>query len=388
VTLTLLRNSFVSGVSSGNLKAVASALDQAGTSGSSDFNNVISSLLVLDTTQGPKALDMLSGQGYAGFANVMNQSVLVLLGNYSNQTGGGGGSSGRIALAEVCDVACDTTMGPRWGAWGGGMGSFGTVAGDPSVNAHGVTYNLGGFLGGLDYLFTNNFRAGVMAGFTAATLYTQDMPGQGWSNAIQMGLYGRYTEGDAYLDGVAGYANADNRMTRQIIFPGVFRTAYGQTSANQFFGQLETGYKFWLPLPSSFLTPFVRLQASTVTQAAFSETGADSLNLNVASQTTNSLRTVLGGQLGGKIETVDVIFRLGWSHEYASTTLPVTASFAGAPTFSFTTLGSTAPRDGAVVGLAANTSVGEATSLYFRYDGEVQGGNTNHTLTAGVRYVW
>jgi outer membrane autotransporter protein len=349
---------------------------------------VISSLLVLDTTQGPKALDMLSGQGYAGFANVMSQSVLVLLGNYSNQTGGGGGSSNRVALAEACDVACDTSAGPRWGAWGGGMGSFGTVVGDPSANAHGVTYNLGGFLGGLDYRFNNNVLAGVMAGFTASSLYTQDIPGQGWSNAVQLGLYGRYTEGDAYLDGVAGYARADNRMTRTIIFPGVYRVAYGQTSADQFFGQLEAGYKFGLSVPSSYLTPFARLQASTVTQAGFSETGADSLNLNVAAATTNSLRTVLGGLLGGKIETVDLVFRLGWSHEYANTALPVTATFAGAPSFAFTTFGATAPRDGAVIGLAATTLVGEATSLYFRYDGEVQGGNTNHTLTAGVRYVW
>ena len=156
----------------------------------------------------------------------------------------------------------------------------------------------------------------------------------------------------------------------------------------KFFGQLEAGYKFGLSLPDSFLTPFVRLQASTVTQAGFSETGADSLNLNVAAQTTNSLRTVLGGQLGGKIEKVDLIFRLGWSHEYANTALPVTATFAGAPSFTFTTFGATAPRDGAVLGLAAKTWVDEATSLYFRYDGEVQGGNTNHTLTAGVRYVW
>jgi len=83
-----------------------------------------------------------------------------------------------------------------------------------------------------------------------------------------------------------------------------------------------------------------------VTQAGFSETGADSLNLNVAAQTTNSLRTVLGGQLGGKIEKVDLIFRLGWSHEYANTALPVTATFAGAPSFTFTTFGATAPREG------------------------------------------
>jgi len=102
---------------------------------------------------------------------------------------------------------------------------------------------------------------------------------------------------------------------------------------------------------------------------------------------------VLGAQLGASIdapwrETLDVLFRLGWSHEYADLTRPVTAAFAGAPAISFTTFGAEAPRDGVVIGLGARTQIAEHTSLYFRYDGDLAGGNTNHVLNAGVRYVW
>ena len=62
-----------------------------------------------------------------------------------------------------------------------------------------------------------------------------------------------------------------------------FRTAQGYTTANTFFGQLEAGYKLMVaPTFGGFVTPFARLQASTSTQAGFSETGADSLNLTVA----------------------------------------------------------------------------------------------------------
>jgi len=67
------------------------------------------------------------------------------------------------------------------------------------------------------------------------------------------------------------------------------------------------------------------------------------------------------------------------------TTRPVSASFAGAPALGFTTFGSAAPRDGVVLGLGANTNVAERTSLY---DGDLAGGNTNHVLSAGVRFVW
>ena len=80
--------------------------------------------------------------------------------------------------------------------------------------------------------------------------------------------------------------------------------------------------------------------------------------------------------------------RLGWSHEFADTSRPVSASFAGAPAIGFTTVGAQAPRDGVVLGLGASTQVAERTSVYLRYDGELAGGNTNHGLNAGVRYVW
>jgi uncharacterized protein with beta-barrel porin domain len=66
----------------------------------------------------------------------------------------------------------------------------------------------------------------------------------------------------------------------------------------------------------------------------------------------------------------------------------VTASFAGAPTLGFTTFGAVAPRDGVILGLGASTSIAEGTSLYLRYDGDLAGTSTNHTLSAGVRFVW
>jgi outer membrane autotransporter protein len=273
------------------------------------------------------------------------------------------------------------------------MGAFGTVAGDS--NSHGLTYNLGGFIAGLDRRFAPGVRAGVATGFNAATLYTQGMPGTGTSNTLQFAVYGEYAPSAFYLDALAGYGHSDNRMNRPIVIPGLpFRMAQGYTNANTFFGQLEAGYKVMVaPSFGGFVTPFARLQASTSTQQGFSETGADSLDLTVAQQTTNSLRTILGAQLGAGIdapwhEKLDLTFRLGWSHEFDDLTRPVTAAFAGAPALSFTTYGATAPRDGAVIGLGANTLIAERTSLYLRYDGDFAGTNTNHVLNAGVRMTW
>jgi uncharacterized protein with beta-barrel porin domain len=66
----------------------------------------------------------------------------------------------------------------------------------------------------------------------------------------------------------------------------------------------------------------------------------------------------------------------------------VTAAFAGAPGSNFTVLGATPARDAAVLALAANTTVGERSSVYFRYDGEVGTGTDSHAFSAGLRMTW
>ena len=128
-------------------------------------------------------------------------------------------------------------------------------------------------------------------------------------------------------------------------------------------------------------------------QNGFSEWGANSLNLNVAQQTTNSLRSTLGADLAGAIglgdtRTLDLALRLGWLHEYADTGRPITAAFAGAPSNAFTVYGATPQRDAAIIGFSASTNIAQATQLYLRYDGEVSSGAANHTLNVGVRLTW
>ena len=123
------------------------------------------------------------------------------------------------------------------------------------------------------------------------------------------------------------------------------------------------------------------------------ESGAQSLSLNVAQQTTNSQRTTIGADLGSSIglgneRKLDLAVRLGWQHEFADTGRPITAAFAGAPGNSFTVFGATPTRDAAVVGFQAMTNIAEATQVYLRYDGGVGGGTDNHAINLGLRMSW
>ncbi|WP_421998886.1 autotransporter outer membrane beta-barrel domain-containing protein [Reyranella sp.] len=394
VFLTLVLNSFFIGGATSNQRAVGTALDQSIGAASGDYLDVLHSVASLSTSQGPLALDAISGQQYAGFANAMVQGAQLFMSNFANRARApAGGGSTRVALAEACDIACDVTTPALWSAWGGAVGGTGTIAG--SNNAGTFTYSVGGFAGGLDRKFTENFLAGVTVGYQTGGQWTGGLAGRSVTDTVLAGLYGSFTQGPVYVDALAAYAYNSNQMWRSIGIPGLQpRTAYGKTGANQFLGQIEGGYRFELGGAASYyVTPFALLQGSTASQNAFTETGAQSLNLSVAQQTSGSLRTIFGAQLGADLDVglrsrIASQLRLGWSHDYADTGRPVTASFAGAPATPFTVLGASPTRDAAVIGFSASTDIAEALGVYVRYEGTIGGQDSSHALIAGLRMTW
>jgi autotransporter-associated beta strand protein len=392
VYLTLQVGGFGAVAQNPTQSAVGGALDRAAPSATGDFANVLSALSQLNPGQVQPILASLSGMNYSGFSSTMVQASQLFMSSFSDMAGGANRTTSRLALAEACDVACDPAEPAKWGAWGGAVGGLGTIGSGAGLG--GITYNLGGFAAGLDRRLSDTFLVGVTAGFTGGSQWASGFSGQGTSNTVQMGLYGSFRQGPAYLDGLAGYAFSNNTLSRGIVIPGLgSRTATGIAGVNQAYGQLEGGWRFDLGgRAEASLTPFARLQGYTGTQNGFTESGAQSLDLGVAAQTTNSLRTVLGAQVGTTMnlghDKLNAQLRLGWSHEYADTSRPVSASFVGAPAAPFTTYGVSPARDGVVLGLTADTAVADATSIYLRYDGDFAGQDSSHALTAGVRLTW
>ena len=395
LNLFLNQSAFAAAAQTPNQYAVGNALDQSYANASGDFATVMNALSVLNTQQGPWVLNQISGQPYADFGsfNIANNALFMnALGQQMALARGGPGSGQRMALAEACeDSACDGAS--PLSVWGSVLGGLGSVQGNG--NSQTLTYNVGGAAAGGDYRIDPRFLVGLGAGFTNGTQWVDSFMGKGWSNTVSIAAYGSFTQSGFYTDALAGYAFSNNQMQRQLSIPGLQpRTANGSTGANQFLGQVESGYRLGIYAPAqASVTPFARFQTSSVSQAAFSEWGADSLSLNVQQQTTTSLRTTLGAQLTGALgldgtRTVDLGLRLGWLHEYADTTRPLTAAFSGAPAATFTVYGATPQRDSAVIGFSASSHVASATQLYLRYDGEIAAGSDTHTLTAGVRLTW
>jgi autotransporter-associated beta strand protein len=396
VFLTLAPGGFARGAATANQAAAGAVLDRSVAGATGDFATVIGTLAGVSLQQGQAAMDAISGQNHSGFATAgigNSLGFMNVLGQQMSLARGGAGTGTRTALAQACDVACDGDAESRWSVWGSLVGVTGSVAGNGGAAT--LTYNSGGAAAGIDYRVAPDLLLGMGVGFASGNQWLSGFTGRAITDTYLATLYASFTRSGFYLDALAGIGLSNNNMTRQIPIAGLIsRTAFGQTSANQVLGQVEAGYAIGLHEPSrARATPFVRLQGITNDQAGFGEWGASSLNLNVAQQTTGSLRSTIGVDLEGAFDlgwrdALALQVRLGWAHEFADTSRPVTATFAGAPGTPFTVFGAAPQRNAAVIGLAASTAIAQSTSLYLRYDGDVGTGTDNHALSGGFRMRW
>ena len=133
IFLNLFQSAFAAGAQTPNQYAVGTTLDRANAFATGDFSTVLDALSVLSNTQGPAALNAISGQPYADFGT-MNVQVGMLFMNAVGQQmalarGNTSGTGQRQALAQACEVAsCDAAS--PWGAWASAVGGLGNVAGN------------------------------------------------------------------------------------------------------------------------------------------------------------------------------------------------------------------------------------------------------------------
>ena len=263
---------------------------------------------------------------------------------------GGTGGGQRQALAEACDgEACDGGTSP-WGVWVSGLGGFGNVLGNG--NSQTLTYNFVGTAAGIDYRFTPNILLGLAAGYTNGQQWVDSFFGKGWSNTLNVTAYGSFTMAASMPMRWRATPIPTTSCSGRSSSPACSRcTANGSTGANQFLGQVETGYKIGVFAPAATtVTPFARLQPATSTrrrsgmgrQLPQPERGAtdDQLGAHDASApispapsaSATSARSTWGCASAGCTSIAD-------------TGRPMTAAFAGAPANGFTVYGATPQRD-------------------------------------------
>ncbi|MCB2226622.1 MAG: autotransporter outer membrane beta-barrel domain-containing protein [Desulfarculaceae bacterium] len=269
-----------------------------------------------------------------------------------------------------------------WGRLAGALGEAKTNGDD-----YGFNYHSGGVLGGADWLLGPNLILGFGAGFIQTEFDWKDVSGKGAVSGLKMGVYTSYFTPRFFLDGVltAGY-NLEE-ANRDITFPGMDYSPHSNPDGYGLSAGVDAGMNFLVG--GWTLQPLAGLNFYYVYNNAFSETGADSLDLSVDSFTASTLRGELALRLSRSF-TLDngtrlvPQFRLGWAHQFSLGDGDITARLADQD-HGATFQGYDQDSDAVVPGVGLTLVCTNGTQVYLRYDGELGGDMTSNEVQAGIR---
>jgi hypothetical protein len=170
---------------------------------------------------------------------------------------------------------------------------------DPDTYQSGYNFDQSSITGGADYRFSNAFTGGASLSYGRTNVKLDAAAGKMEVETTAGALYGLWTLSDRFqLSGFVSYGQVRNSGYRNISYvesatSTINRVAFSKTHGDQFEGTLTLSYA--LPAPAGWsLTPSLAISGETLNLRAFSETGADGLNLSFPSQTTDSLQVILG----------------------------------------------------------------------------------------------
>jgi len=205
----------------------------------------------------------------------------------------------------------------------------------------------GGILG-VDYRFSDKTFAGIAGRYAKSNV---DLHGNGGTldaDDMNVTLYSTYYPGqDWYLEGTAHYGKGKFDMSRKIDFSltglSVSEVADSSTHGNQFGASLGGGSE-WVFQDGAVSQLTAGLYYTRSTIDAYTEAGANGLNLQINKQSIESLQARLGAQLSKAVSyswgVIIPQFNFTWINEFMQDGEKIQASFVSDPTntqFAFTT---------------------------------------------------
>lgn len=265
-------------------------------------------------------------------------------------------------------------------------------------------YNIFSSSYGLQYDFNPQWSAGAAFGYGRANLYNYEYSNTRIDSDTYSGAaWGIYRPSEAWkFTALAGYMNLQYSSDRNISFGGLNRNATANWSGNGFTTALAAEYD-WILSGNKASRNAVRIKPSTYfsyalhNQSSFTESGAESLNLQVDSHTADSLIYGIGFTLETPIVTTRtsrLIPRLYVGYEYdfngdTSEEHQLTASFAEVPALgSIDVLGQNRGANAVDVALSLEYETSDTLSLYGNVGGAFWSNGNEVNYGAGVRVRW
>ena len=299
--------------SAGNTNAAGAAIgttgftaNQATAAGlSTGFVNRMAALLAIpDGTQLQQALGSVTPQSYAAFQSVSLNALRLQRETINSQAGNcqqtgwlingsTGGNDKKVASTSQAKVPLC--------AFATGGNSTSTINSSRGLSGYDSTI-AGGFFG-LEMQPTSQWTVGVAYGYGTAVLGNLGASANTVSSTLNsISLYGVYKPDPGWsIKTLLGYSNTIINGQRNLIAIGNGTPISGSTTGNGYTAAVLADYSIPLTKPAArvsvALNPQLGVAYGSYQQNGFQETGDPSMNLNVASHTSQSLLGSIGAEL-------------------------------------------------------------------------------------------
>jgi len=258
---------------------------------------------------------------------------------------------------------------------------------DSSSNEIGFDLSSKSITLGLDYQFTDQFLAGISAGYGYSNIDYERGTGEMEAHLGSFSLYGSYyLPQEFYIDWVLSYSINAYDSERNISFTGFQGVANSSPLGSQYGGSFGFGKDF--SVKNIFLSPYVRLEYLYTEIDDYNESGGGGFALHLDEQSIYSVATTLGGQVSQSISMPWGIItpgaRFEWLHQFEDDERTINTRFISGGSFSVST---DAP-DRDYFNLAASLAITlpEGRSAFLRYESRLgQTDIISHTIEASVR---
>ena len=269
-------------------------------------------------------------------------------------------------------------------SWGTVLGSRSSQSGNE--NSASTQSTLGGFTTGVDASVNDNWRLGVMAGYSHSTFKTNKLDSSGSSKNYTLGTY-TGTEW-ATSQGAVGFRSGLSyswhglEMRRSVAFNGFSDSLSADYNARifQIFGEL--GYKHSL-IQNTILEPYANLAYLHLTTDNFTEKGGNGAALTVRSSTMNTTLSTLGMRastnfdLGTTLMTARTDF--GWRHAMGDLSSTTSARFAAGLNL-FSATGNSIGKDTALIEAGLDFAITKDVKTGIAYDRQFGSGLTQNGM--------
>ncbi len=401
----MLRSALIRAALTRNERAVSTYLDGAWETASGNLLTVFDSLHTLDYTKARAAFNRLGGASHTAYPAIdavrhasFFRSLFPQDAPSPEKAAGAfagdappisamSGSSFSDAVLALAGAAGQIIY--PFGLWIRGYGAKGNRDGEDIASRY--DYTVRGFVTGVDLLVRGGFRTGVALGYSKTDVDFPDLGDSGSEESYQAALYGTWRSGPWCADGGLSFTRNGYDTTRSISFGTVSRTAAASYSGYELGASVEGGYR--ASLGGFEITPFASVLALRHHRSAFTETGADSLNLDAEAEDATFLQGTLGLQLARTFtvgESFSLTPRLSarWVREFGTDETVLNARFAGADAGSFTVYSDTIGRNSGIFSLGLTGKITDAFTFSLAWAGELKSRQTSHALTIDMRYMW